>query len=304
MKKLNVALFGLGRFGKNYARLLSEMKRNVKFRAIVTATEKSRDSFTLPSSVIQTTNSSIVFNDKTIDAVVLVTPPSTHFELAKKSLESGKHVLVEKPMVLSLREAENLSGVVRDSKKVFMIGYQYVYNDHIRKVKKILEDNTKDKPKYMIMEHFLSPEPKDTDIFWEAGPHPLSIFQHIFNPTKILYVNGITRKDFVSAMIKFDRGPLLQIIASWRGEKKVRMLRIARENSLVSLDETSEKNKLIIADTGGKVIFPFVKTPEPLRNEVEHFIKCVGGNKTPLTNFDFGFKVTRWLHEISNEMTR
>src|SRR3989344_1376487 len=115
MKKLNVALFGLGRFGKNYARLLSEMKRNVKFRAIVTATEKSRDSFTLPSSVIQTTNSSIVFNDKTIDAFVLVPPPSTHFELAKKSLESGKHVLVEKPMVLSLREAENLSGVVRDS---------------------------------------------------------------------------------------------------------------------------------------------------------------------------------------------
>ncbi len=310
---INFALFGLGKFGKNYQRLLNP-------KAIVTAHSENADE---------------VLKNPKIDAVVIATPPSTHFKLAKKALQAGKHVLLEKPMVLSVADAKKLRKIVKKSGKVFMVGFQYLYNDYINWLKKEIENGSFGKIIEVKSEHRLSPPNKDIDIFWNAAPHPLSIFQYFFSPEKLISAEGKIEYDSAEVKVKFENAPILEIITSCLGKQKTRKLTIVGEKATAVLDETLEKDKLAIIKrprayargtwalcskkcrpppTGfynhpslmkdcvvkkGQVTNPKIDFKEPLRAEVEHFIYCIQTDSKPLTNIDFGYQITEWLDVIS-----
>src|SRR3989344_6573465 len=115
MADLKFAVVGVGRFGKHYVRLLQDFPDV----ALVAAVSRS------------TGNAEQVLTDPNVDCVIIATPASTHFEYIKKALSGGKHVLVEKPMVLSVSEAEKVGELVKTSSKVFMVAHQYLYNNHL-----------------------------------------------------------------------------------------------------------------------------------------------------------------------------
>ena len=279
---INFALFGLGKFGKNYQRLLPEIK-GVNLKAIVTA---------------HSGNAEDVFKNPEIDAVVIATPPSTHFDLAKKALEAGKHVLLEKPMVLSVAEAKKLRQIVKKSGKVFIVGYQYLYNDYINYLKKEIGGGAFGKILEVKSEHLVSPPREDVDIFWDAAPHPLAIYQYFFSPEKLISAEGKIEHDSAAVKVKFENAPVLEIIASTSGDAKTRKLIVVGEKATAILDETLEKDKLTIIKNG-RTANPQVKFKEPLRSEVKHFIQCIQTGKTPLTDVDFGGQITEWLSIIS-----
>lgn len=272
------ALFGLGHFGKNYQRLLNPA-------IIVTAHSGSAEE---------------VWKNPHIEAVVIATPPTTHFELAKKALEAGKHVLVEKPMVLNMQEAEGLKDALRQAQGkfqrnlVFMVGLQYLYNDYINYLKKEIERGSLGKILAVKSEHRLSPPRPDVDIFWDAAPHPLAVFQYFFAPEKLISAEGKIKHGSATVKIKFDKGPVLEIIASCFGDKKIRQLTIVGEKTTAVLDETLAKNKLNIAS---------IAAGEPLKNEINHFIDCIQTGAQPLTNIDFGLKITEHLEAISRRLS-
>ena len=160
--KVQCGLIGLGRWGKNYLRLLQDIPE-----------------VTLRASANHA-NVSDIFSNPEIDAVFIVTPPATHYALIEAGLKSGKHVFVEKPMVVSIFEADQLKTLVAQSGKIFMVGFQYLYNDSINCLKKELEKGTFGKILSVKSEHELSPINPDVSIFWDAAPHPLSIFQYLF----------------------------------------------------------------------------------------------------------------------------
>lgn len=296
MKKLNFALIGRGKFGKNYERLLQEIPE-VSLQAIVTASSGNLES---------------VLQNPEINCVVIATPPKTHFDLAKVALKSGKHVLVEKPMVISVAEAEQLKKIVSESSRTFMVGFQYLFNDYIRYLKKEIEGGAFGEIKNIRSEHFQSPPREDVNAFWDAAPHPLAIFQFLFNPEKITRISGEQQRlespaleDYAKATIQFDRGPLLSITASWPGETKVRKLTIQGERITAIVDETQIAEKLIlISNSDGKITVPEINAAEPLKNEVWHFITCIQNQKTPLTNVNFGCLNAQWLEEISNKLQK
>ena len=277
---MNFALIGRGKWGENYENLLKEIP-DVSLQAIVTASSGNLES---------------VLQNPDINCVVIATPPKTHFDLAKAALETGKHVLLEKPMVMNLKEAEELKRVVENSDRIFMVGFQYLFNDYIRYLKKEIENGAFGEIKKVSSEHFQSPPRTDMNSFWDAAPHPLSIFQYYFEPTKILNVEvETTTREFTSVKVQFDRGPLLSIKTSWPGERKVRKLTLKGEKQTAILDETLENQKLRFSSG----LTPDIKAREPLRSELEHFINCIKNKNLPLTNVNFGYQITNWLDKIS-----
>ena len=116
MKTLQFGIIGLGHFGKHYARLLQEISGVKLVKTSSTSGETEE-----------------IINNKEIDCVVIATPPSTHKDLIIKSLRAGKHVFVEKPMVVSIAEAKAVEKELRKNKDlVFMVGFQYLFNDYMR----------------------------------------------------------------------------------------------------------------------------------------------------------------------------
>lgn len=291
--KLTCGLIGLGRWGKNYLRLLQDTPE-VILRASANHV-----------------NVSGVFSDPEIDAVFIVTPPSTHYSLIETGLKAGKHVFVEKPMVLNVSDANKLKTLVAKSNKIFMVGFQYLFNDNINYIKKEIEKSNFGKIISIKSEHVLSPLNPDVSIFWDAAPHPLSVFQHLFKPEKLLAAEGKIEHDSAYAKVKFENAPTLEIVASSFGPTKIRKLTIVGEKATAVLNETLEKNKLAFSKAGlkGSGTFDLQRylTPllrEPLRTEIKHFIHCVQTGSAPLTDITFGSQITEWLETISKKIDK
>lgn len=294
MKKLSFALIGRGKFGKNYERLLSEMPET-SLKAVVTKSSG---------------NLKDVLGDPDIDCVAIVTPAITHFTLAKAALKAGKNILLEKPMVTNLKDAEKLKKMAANYDKVFMIGFQYLSNNYIQYLKKEIEENAFGKITNIKFEHFQSNPREDVNVFWDVAPHPLSIFQFIFNPKKIIKISGEQKKlggstmaNYAHAIIQFDCGPTLDITASWPGKEKIRKLTIRGEKATAILDETKIAEKLIlISNKDEKVTIPKIIAEEPLKNKIKDFLECIQNKKNPLTDINFGYLNTRWLEEINQKI--
>lgn len=293
-KILNFALIGRGKFGKNYERLLNEIPET-SLRAIVTKSSG---------------NLKEVLSDPDIDCVAIVTPAITHFALAKAALEAGKHVLLEKPMVTNLKDAQALKLIAKKSDKVFMVGFQYLSNNYVQYLKKEIENDIFGAITDIKFEHSQSNPREDVNVFWDVAPHPLSIFQFIFNPKKIIKVSGEQKKlgnsmrvSCARAIIQFDCGPMLDITASWPGKEKIRKLTIQGEKATAILDETKTAEKLIlISNKDGKVTVPKIITEEPLKNKIKDFLKCIQNKKMPLTGINFGYLNTKWLEKINQQI--
>ncbi|MBU6415265.1 Gfo/Idh/MocA family oxidoreductase [Patescibacteria group bacterium] len=287
MKQTTFALFGLGKFGKNYYRLLRETD-GIFLKSVVTQSSK---------------NKTEVLRDPSVTNVIIATPPSTHFNLAMSALQAKKHVLLEKPMVLNVREAKLLKNAVQKSGTTFMVGYQYLYNDSINFLKKEIDGKKFGELSFMLADHFSSPPRQDVNSFWDAAPHALSIFQYLFRPTKIIRADMHHKNNnFFSATVRFNRGPLLCIRTAWTAPEKIRKITLAGTKQAAILDETLAKNKLAITNIRtGHAFYPPIKATEPLKNELQHFMRCAKTKQKPRTNVDFGLVITTWLEIISKK---
>ena len=329
-KTLGFGIIGVGRFGKNYIRNI----KNLHGTKLIAIAGKSQNSFNkisseIPDKVIKAKDASEILENKDVDCVVIATPPSTHFQIAKQAIEAGKHVLLEKPMVKNIHEAKQLKKIVGKSKKVFMVGHQYLYNDHINFLKSQIQNNHIGKMAFVASE-YLYPEPMRYDIgcLWDAGTHILSILQYLFDPGRITKVQGKSFQlldkgfdDFNIVAFEFENGLKASIVVSWIYPEKTRRVVLLGEKKTAIFDEILEKDKLrfydrIPLDKINTSVYnhvkgyvpeikyhsPSIKAGEPLHNELMHFIDCIRKNKEPLTNMEHSFQITEWLDKISREI--
>jgi len=323
-KKLNFAVIGAGRFAKNHIRILQESK-DVNLIGIASRTKESLDVArgSVPKNAVLTTDASKLINNKDVDCVLIATPPSTHFELAKAAIKAGKHVLLEKPMATNLKEADELRKIVKNQDKVFMVAHQYTYNDYIN----YLKSNIKKIGKVGVVygEH-LYPGPMGDDIgcLWDAGTHVLSIIQYLFNPGNIKNISGngmdiLGNKldDFTACTIEFENGLKALLNVSWIYPEKSRRFIAFGDKSTAVFDDLSNdsklkfykvipKNRSIYSDNFEKMqMKPLIKnidTKDALKNQLDHFIDCIKDKKTPETNIDKSCQITEWLDRISREI--
>ena len=328
MQTLRFGLVGFGHFGRHYARLL----QNMPGVELVTIANTSVEMFAvngkdLPDHIKKTTNTQEIFNDATIDCVVIAAPPSTHKDLIAAAIEAGKHVLVEKPMVTSMVEAKAVEKVMKKKKnKVFMVGFQYIYNDHVRYLKEHLGDLGE--VKYVLGEHlYCGPFRSDIGSFMDAGIHDCAILEYLFSPGKITKVIGASsslkkskKDDFTAVTVTFQSGLAAHILTSWYWPEKVRKVTLVGDKGMALFNDRDEtklkwiKNSYPEWDRKKSSMFLHgmieqpavvpVSAQEPLLNELKHFIECVNTDSKPLTNIEFGSKVTRMMEEISGRLSK
>ncbi|MEK7082699.1 MAG: Gfo/Idh/MocA family oxidoreductase [Patescibacteria group bacterium] len=319
---MRFGIIGVGYFGKHYVRLLQEIK-DVELVGI--AARSVADMPELPETIKKYESADTLLCDLTIDCVIIATPPSSHARLVIGALEKGKHVLVEKPMALSVLEAQAIADAADKSGRTCMIGHQYCYNDYIRALKKEIEKKTIGDIKYIFAEH-IYPGPVRLDIgcFWETATHELAIIDYLFgniNAVKItgqmVDIGGSGHDDAASVTIAFDNGMLASIVTSWFVPQKVRRMIIAGTKGTAVFDE-KETHPLVLFKheypqqespelhtshffeiTEKEKYIPHVDAHEPLHNELRYFIDCIIKKKTPITGVEHGLRVTKLLDEIT-----
>lgn len=324
MRPLRFGLIGLGHFGNHYLRLLQE----IPGVALVAVASRSAESFVvyrdrLPPSIERTTNTGSLFSRPDIDCVVIVTPPSTHASLVVQALAVGKHVLVEKPMVISVQEAEQIKNVLAQSNRTVMVGFPLVYNHYIQALKNRIAELGR--ILYVLGEHcYYGPIRSDVGCFMDASIHELSVLEYLFAPGAVTAVTGTSRhfgassyEDFSAATVTFSNGLTAHFVTSWYAPEKVRRLTVVGETGMAVFDDIAAEHKLRLyhrrypqkfAGAPGASYFPpdasavpeviERNTGEPLRYELEHFIECVRTGAAPLTDFDFGYRVTEQCEKI------
>jgi len=316
----NVALIGAGNWGKNLLRTLHQMKGAELSTCCDADLERCRSNLNGFQGITITGDPEDVFSNDAISAVVIATPVPTHFDPARRAIEAGKDVMVEKPMTLSLEDAETLVATAQKHDRVLMVGHLLEYHPCVVKMKELLDEGELGKPYYMYSQRLnLGRIRKDENALWSFAPHDISIILHILDmePESVsargaAYVRSNV-EDVVFLDMRFPGGVVAHIHVSWLDPHKVRRTTLVGSKKMVVFDDMEPAEKVRIYDKGvepngrfvgyaeslslrfGEVIVPAIAMREPLRMECEHFLECVRERKTPRSDGRDGLRVVRVL---------
>jgi predicted dehydrogenase len=310
-----LAQIGCGYWGPNLLRNFSSLS-NCEVRYVVDVSAERRafvhGSF-LKTSAVESCD--VVFDDPEVAAIIIATPAATHFALAKRALDSGKHVLVEKPLATTVSQVDELARCAARRGLVVMAGHTFIYNAAVRYVKKLIDAGELGEIRYVYSQRLnLGRIRSDIDALWNFAPHDISIIQYWLNdhePTSVLrqgmdYIQpGVD--DVVFLNLVYPNKVIANIHVSWLDPQKVRKMTVVGTKKMVVYDDVAD-DKITIYDKGidrkavlgenmdfdrplptdfsyrsGDILLPQVKFVEPLRVEAEHFIDCIRTGREPAT---------------------
>ncbi|PTX45324.1 putative dehydrogenase [Christiangramia gaetbulicola] len=267
----------------------------------------------------------MIIRDSKIDAVVIATPVFTHFELAKKALNAGKHVLLEKPMAASAAEAEILINLAEKKGLLLMVDHTFLYTGAVQKMRQLIDRHELGSIKYLDSTRInLGLFQSDINVLWDLAPHDLSILSylvdekpHSVNARGITHTcNGIENIAYLT--VNFPSGLIAHFNCSWTSPVKVRMMLIGGDEKMILYNDLEITEKIKVYDTGytyyndeerqqvlvdyrtGDIHVPKVSTIEALLNMANDFITCIKEKKQPQSSCYLGLEVVRIL-EASNE---
>lgn len=264
-----------------------------------------------------------VFARKDIDAVIIATIPSSHFRIAKQALESGKHVLVEKPMVLTPSEGEMLMRIAKEKELTLMVDHTYLYAPAIQKLRELVRSGRLGKMYAVESTRInLGLFQKDTNVVWDLAPHDISIFLSVFDerPTHISVVGSKTvvhpkqskgQESVAHMMLYYKSGFVAHVHLSWISPVKVRQITVIGSEQVAMYDqlasdplrvfdqgvypEFGESGPLFAYKTGNTEVIDLPKGTEDLRTMLQDFADGIHGKKTPISNAELGLDVVRIL---------
>ena len=205
-----------------------------------------------------------------------------------------------------MSEADQLRTVATQYRPTVMVGYQYVYNDHIRYLKAFLKTMAIGSIRSIAAEHlYPGPERDDVGCFVDAGSHELSILHYLFGFQKLINVRRKSvmtsggRDADTTVAFQLANGPSVSIRTSWRAPVKTRIMTLYGQHHTIVFDDTLPQGKLkIVPADASYPIEQELHAREPLANELDHFIHCVRTGNQPITDIAFGYEITAWLDDI------
>jgi predicted dehydrogenase len=265
-------------------------------------------------------DSSEILTSSEIDAVAIVTPVYTHFELAKKAIENGKHIFVEKPFTSSVAEAEELIELAEKKNVKIMVDHTFLFTGAVRKIKKLIEDGTLGNIYYFDSTRVnLGLFQHDINVIWDLAPHDLSIMDYVIQekPSGITATGiehfGRGLEDVAYITVFFDKDIIAHFNVNWLSPVKIRMTLIGGEKKMLVWNDLESDEKVKIYDRGvnvedkkgiyellvsyrsGDIWTPMVEETEALKLEAEYFIECIENNKTPINDGYAGLRVVKIL---------
>jgi predicted dehydrogenase len=263
-----------------------------------------------------------------IDAIAIVTPVSTHFDLARAALEHGKHVFVEKPFTATSAQAETLIELAERRRLQIMVDHTFLFNGAVRKIKELLDGGVLGPLYYYDSTRVnLGLFQHDVNVIWDLAPHDLSIIDYLIGaePEMVLatgsaHLNG--HADVAYITLGFPRGVIAHVAVSWLSPVKVRTTLVGGERRMVVWNDlepgepvkvydrgvqvTSERgiHELLVSYRSGDMWAPRVDQVEPLQLETRYFLDCVPSGTTPFNDGRAGLRVVRMLEAADASLQR
>jgi len=319
-KVIEVAVIGVGGWGKNLARNYYQLpEANLRYTCDLDADKLEAVRRQYPG-VATSMNYDEVLQDPDLDAVVIATTGPTHYRLAKQALEAGKDVYVEKPFVLEVEQAVELTRMAEEGSRILMVGHLLEYHSVINRLKSMIDAGELGDVYYIYSQRLnLGTVRKDENALWNFAPHDISSILYLLGKTPVdVSARGqdyLRRdvEDVVFVTLSFEDNTMAHIHVSWLDPHKVRKLTIVGSDKMAVFDDLEAAEKLKIYDKGamlsqdydtfaeyiglrfGDITIPHVKLSEPLRTECLHFVDCVANRKQPLSDGQDGLRVVRVL---------
>ena len=324
---VKIGIIGYGYWGPN---LVRNFFSNNKCKVLKVADKNPKRLETLKKfypSIEAVSDAYDVINDNKIDAVVIATPVSTHYELAKASLLSNKHVLVEKPFTLNLEQAEELVCLSEKTKKILMVDHVFVYNPAVIRIKEFIKNGEIGELKYYDATRInLGLFQQDVNVLWDLAVHDISILLYIYEKKPYsLSATGVSHlknssENIAYITLFYDNEFIAHINVSWVSPVKIRKIIIGGSSKMIIYDDIEPTEKIKIYDVGyyikdvikeeerykilidyrlGDIYIPKIKQVEALSNVVEDFLDSIINNKLPISNGYFGLEVMRILESAN-----
>ena len=262
-----------------------------------------------------------------LDAIAVITPVWTHFELAKAALENGKHVFVEKPFTSSTAQAEELIELAEKKNLRIMVDHTFLFTGAVKKIRQLVDEGALGKLFYYDSTRVnLGLFQHDVNVIWDLAPHDLSIMDYLIKDkveavvaTGERHLNG--HEDVAYITVYFANNIIAHINVNWLSPVKVRTTLIGGEKKMVVWNDLEADEKVKVYDKGVKITSregvydllvsyrsgdmwaPRVEQTEALKAECGYFLDCIKNNTTPFNDGHAGLKVVKML-EAANESIR
>lgn len=278
-----------------------------------------------------TNNPEDIFKSPDIDVVAIATPVFSHYELSKKTLESGKHAWVEKPLTASSIEASELVKIAKEKDLILNVDHTYIYTPAVQKVKEIIESGEIGDVLYFDSVRInLGLFQHDVNVIWDLAPHDLSILEYCIGKRPISVnatgkpVVKYSEKEIANLAyltLNYNENFIAHIHSNWLSPVKIRQIIIGGSKKMLVFDDMQNTEKIKIYDSGvmikdqdqiheslvqyriGDMSSPAISNKEALKDEVDHFYNCILNKEKTKTNGDMGARIVDILEASDKSLS-
>ena len=323
---IRVGVIGYGYWGPNVVRNLHSLDSAQVVAICDRSPEALKRAERAYPRVQVTSNATEILQSPDIDAVAIITPVWTHFDLAKAALQNGKHVFVEKPFTANSDQAEALIELAQRKDLKIMVDHTFLFTGAVKKIRQLVDQGELgDLYYYDSMRINLGLFQHDIDVLWDLAPHDLSIMDYLIQEEpEAIVATGETHlnahADVAFVTVYFPRKTIAHINVNWLSPVKVRTTLIGGEKKMVVWNDLEADEKLKIYDKGvqiantegvydllvsyrsGDMWVPKIEQTEALKVELGYFLDCIENNQTPINDGEAGLRVVRMLEAAAESL--
>lgn len=324
---MRIAIIGYGYWGPNLVRNFNNTK-DVEVACVFDLKDNQLDRVKATYPNVKTTKDyNEILKDNSIDAVAIATPVFTHFDLAKQALSHDKHVLIEKPMTASSKEATELIEMATQKKKILMVDHTYLYTPAVQKIKQFLDDNIIGDLKYVDSTRInLGLFQRDVNVLWDLAPHDISICSYLMkDKPEAIQAVGVSHtnndlENIAFLTLFYPNNKIAHFNCSWVSPVKIRQMLIGGDKKMIVFNDLETTEKIKIYDKGYSVIpeserdsflvdyrigdiqIPKIPQGEALASMAKDFYNAINTNSTPISNYKSGLEVVSILEAASQSI--
>lgn len=320
MDRIRLGIIGCGYWGPN---LIRNYEENPNAQVVMVSDLKEERLLQIKNSypdVLITQDYHELFAQN-LDAVVIATPPPTHFPIASDCIKHGLHTMVEKPLTLDSKTSQELVDLAKQYNRILMVGHTFQYHGAILALKNLIESGELGDVYYLDTARLnLGLYSRELNVLWDLAPHDVSILFYLLGTKPIsvsahgtsCVIDGIHDVAYVN--LAFPNNIMAHVHVSWLDPAKVRRVTVVGSKKMAVLNDISSTEKIKIYDKGvtspestenfgeflisyhsGDVLIPNIRMAEPLKVECQHFLDCIKSGAKPASSGEDGLNVVKVL---------
>ena len=327
-KPLGVAIIGCGYWGMNYVRIFNELTDSRVLAVCDQSAERLNEAARRFPGVYLTTHIDDAASQPDVEAVVVCTEASTHFNVTRRLLLAGKHVLVEKPLTTVAADSEKLIDLAESNSAILMVGHTFIFNAGVRKVKEYVQEESGRVYYLYARRTNLGPIRRDVNALWDLAPHDIAIFNYLLESTPqwVSAVGGKVlrncRDDVGFISLGYPNNVLAHVHVSWADPDKAREVVVVKSDKRIVFNDLNGIEQVRVFEKGvspveheplnygefrfeirdGDIISPRIEPVEPLKHQCRHFLECVRTGKRPISSGVEGRDVVRVLEAVNRSI--